>query len=91
MLKRPTRKADLIGTYQMAGWESYVFTSLLGSAFLLVDDAFSPFFSVLRSSLRQLSLDLIALRIFSLQVEYTISSESKEIRTLCQKWFYIKN
>ena len=50
MLKRPTRKADLIGTCQMAGWESYVFTSLLGSAFLLVDDAFSAFFSVLRSS-----------------------------------------
>ena len=38
-----------------------------------------------------LSVDLIALRIFSLQVEYTISSESKEIRTPCQKWFYIKN
>ena len=90
MLKRSTRKADLIGTCQMARWESYVFTSLLGSAFLLVDDAFSAFFFCLEE-LRQLSLDLIALRIFSLQVEYSISSESKEIRTLCQKWFYIKN
>ena len=49
-VKRTHTKADLIGTCQMAGWESYAFTSLLGSAFLLVDAAFSAFFSVLRSS-----------------------------------------
>ena len=74
----------------MAEWESYVFTSLLYSAFWLVDAAFSALFFCLEE-LIQLSLDLIAVRIFSPQVEYTISSESKEIRTPCQKWFYIKN
>ena len=52
--------------------------TFLRSAFLLVEP------------LKQISLDLIARRIFFLQVEYAIFNESKEIRTPGQNDFILK-
>ena len=62
--------------------ERYVFT------FGLFSGRCCNFFCL--EALKQISLDLVALRIFSLYVEYTISSENKEIRTPGQNGFILK-